>query len=102
MPELSRFYGIVVQVYYNDHLPAHFHVEYAGAIAKIDIETLSLIAVPLQPGRGAWSSNGPQCTKRNCARLFKKLPICNRLGKLIHYLKHCGFSRFSLCLRGRH
>jgi hypothetical protein len=43
MPELSRFYGIVVQVYYGDHLPAHFHVEYAGAIAKIDIETLSLI-----------------------------------------------------------
>ena len=34
MPELSRFYGIVVQVYYGDHLPAHFHVEYAGAIAK--------------------------------------------------------------------
>jgi hypothetical protein len=44
MPELSRFYGIVVQVYYGDHLPAHFHVEYAGAIAKIDIETLSVIS----------------------------------------------------------
>ena len=43
MPELSRFYGIVVQVYYGDHSPAHFHVEYAGAIAKIDIETLSVI-----------------------------------------------------------
>lgn len=38
MPELSRFYGIVVQVYYGDHLPAHFHVEYAGAVAKIDIK----------------------------------------------------------------
>jgi hypothetical protein len=44
MPELSRFYGIVVQVYYGDHLPAHFHVEYAGAVAKIDIETLSVIS----------------------------------------------------------
>ena len=44
MPELSRFYGIVVQVYYGDHLPAQFHVEYAGAIAKIDIETLSVIS----------------------------------------------------------
>jgi hypothetical protein len=43
MPELSRFYGIVVQVYYGDHLPAHFHVEYAGAVAKIEIETLSVI-----------------------------------------------------------
>jgi hypothetical protein len=43
MPELSRFYGIVVQVYYGDHPPAHFHVEYAGSIAKIDIETLAVI-----------------------------------------------------------
>jgi hypothetical protein len=44
MPELSRFYGIVVQVYYGDHPPAHFHVEYAGSIAKIDIETLAVIS----------------------------------------------------------
>ena len=27
MLELSRFYGIVVQVYYNDHPPVHFHPE---------------------------------------------------------------------------
>jgi len=43
MPELARFYGIVVQVYYGDHLPAHFHVQYAGHSAKIDIESLALI-----------------------------------------------------------
>ncbi len=43
MPELARFYGIVVQVYYGDHLPAHFHVHYAGQSAKVDIETLALI-----------------------------------------------------------
>lgn len=50
MPELSRFYGIFVQVYYGDHPPAHFHVEYAGAIAKIDIETLSVIHGSLAQG----------------------------------------------------
>ena len=43
MPELARFYGIVVQVYFGDHLPAHFHVQYAGQTAKVDIETLALI-----------------------------------------------------------
>ena len=43
MPELARFYGIVVQVYYGDHLPAHFHVQYSGHSAKVDIETLALI-----------------------------------------------------------
>ena len=43
MPELARFYGIVVQVYYGDHLPAHFHVQYSAHSAKIDIESLALI-----------------------------------------------------------
>ena len=43
MPELARFYGIVVQVYYGDHLPPHFHVQYSGHSAKIDIESLALI-----------------------------------------------------------
>jgi hypothetical protein len=43
MPELARFYGIVVQVYYGDHLPPHFHAHYAGHSAKVDIESLALI-----------------------------------------------------------
>ena len=43
MPEISRFYGIVVQIYYADHVPPHFHVQYAGETAKFEIETLALI-----------------------------------------------------------
>ena len=43
MPEVSRFYGIVIQIYYGDHPPPHFHALYAGEIAKIAIETLQVI-----------------------------------------------------------
>ena len=43
MPELCRFYGIVIQMYYRDHPPPHFHALYAGQKATIDIETLALI-----------------------------------------------------------
>jgi hypothetical protein len=43
MPELSRFYGIVIQMYYGDHPPPHFHAIYAGRKATIDIETLAFI-----------------------------------------------------------
>jgi hypothetical protein len=43
MPEVSRFYGIVIQMYYGDHLPPHFHARYAGHAAKFDIESLSVI-----------------------------------------------------------
>lgn len=30
MPEISRFYGIVIKIVHNDHHPPHFHAEYAG------------------------------------------------------------------------
>ena len=43
MPEISRFYGIVVQMYFGDHPPPHFHARYAGHVAKIDIDTLAVI-----------------------------------------------------------
>jgi hypothetical protein len=43
MPELSRFYGIVIQMYFGDHSPPHFHAIYGGRKATIDIETLAFI-----------------------------------------------------------
>ena len=38
MPELSRFFGIVIRMYYDDHEPPHIHVEYSGEKAKIDFQ----------------------------------------------------------------
>jgi len=43
MPELSRFLGIVVFMYFNDHNPPHFHVEYGDHQASIAIENLSVL-----------------------------------------------------------
>lgn len=37
MPELSRFFGIIITMYTADHNPPHFHVEYAGKTALFDI-----------------------------------------------------------------
>jgi uncharacterized protein DUF4160 len=36
MPEISRFFGIIVRMYYDDHPPPHIHVEYEGRKAKLD------------------------------------------------------------------
>jgi len=33
MPEISRFYGIVITINYDDHLPPHFHARYGDARA---------------------------------------------------------------------
>lgn len=38
MPEISLFYGIRVTMYYDDHNPPHFHVEYNGNKAIIEID----------------------------------------------------------------
>ncbi len=43
MPEISLFYGIRVTMYYDDHTPPHFHVEYAGNKAIIDILNASVM-----------------------------------------------------------
>ncbi len=43
MPEVSRFFGIVIRMYFNDHNPAHFHSEYGEDEALIEIETLSVL-----------------------------------------------------------
>ncbi len=29
MPEVSRFFGLVISMFHDDHLPPHFHVKYA-------------------------------------------------------------------------
>lgn len=49
MPEISRFYGIIIKMYFGDHNPPHFHVEYEGYEALISIYTLGVIAGQLPP-----------------------------------------------------
>jgi hypothetical protein len=39
MPEISRFYGIIVFMNYNDHEPPHFHARYQDQEVTIEIET---------------------------------------------------------------
>ena len=38
MPEISLFCGIRVMMFYSDHNPPHFHAEYGGCKALIDIQ----------------------------------------------------------------
>lgn len=37
MPEICRFYGIIIQMFFNDHNPPHFHVVYGDFKAVINI-----------------------------------------------------------------
>ena len=43
MPEVSRFYGIVVRMFYDEHAPPHFHVYYQDSTAAVRIDTLMVM-----------------------------------------------------------
>jgi phosphomannomutase len=43
MPEISRFFGIVIAMYYKEHTPPHFHAKYSGQRAAFAIPDLRII-----------------------------------------------------------
>jgi hypothetical protein len=43
MPELCRFYGISIRMFYDDHGPPHFHAVYGEHEAKVDIRTGAVV-----------------------------------------------------------
>ncbi|MDQ6609614.1 MAG: DUF4160 domain-containing protein [Bacteroidota bacterium] len=44
MPQLSRFYGIIIYLYFKDHHPPHFHAWYSENKCEISIPDLKIIA----------------------------------------------------------
>jgi hypothetical protein len=49
MPEISRFLGIVIKMFFDDHNPPHFHAEYGSDRALVDIQTLAIFSGRLPP-----------------------------------------------------
>ncbi len=52
MPELARFYGITIKMYFqqSEHNPPHFHAFYGGTyMGSINIQTLELMEGDLPP-----------------------------------------------------
>ena len=47
IPEISRFFGVIIAMFYNDHEPPHFHARYGGRAAVLEIETLAVMAAQL-------------------------------------------------------
>ena len=44
MPEITRFYGIVIKIFFvREHNPPHFHAVYGEYNGLIDIRTLEML-----------------------------------------------------------
>ncbi len=75
MPEISRFFGIIITMYWNDHNPPHFHAQYGddealinlnGAVisGKIPRRALSLVLEWLAIHREELLANWTRCKER--------------------------------------
>lgn len=79
MPEITRFYGIIIKLFFGDHPPPHFHAVYGEYIALFDINTLNVIEGDL-PQRARklvveWAKNYQAELKTIWeTQEFKKLP----------------------------
>ena len=78
MPEISRFYGIVITINFDDHLPPHFHARYGEHRATIGFDGTTLAG--LLPPRAlqlvrAWSDQHRDelVTDWELARAFQPL-----------------------------
>jgi hypothetical protein len=49
MPEISRFYGIIISLFYAEHNPPHFHARYGNKKVAINIKTLEILEGNLSP-----------------------------------------------------
>jgi hypothetical protein len=43
MPQISRFFGIIIAMFFDDHNPPHFHAYYGEYSAEIAIKDLSVL-----------------------------------------------------------
>ncbi len=79
MPEVSRFFGIVIRMYFDDHNPPHFHAIYAGYEAQVAIDPIVVLEGSL-PNRAAsmvieWAALHQRELMRNWQRLRNVQPI---------------------------
>jgi len=49
MPEISRFYGIIIAMFFDDHNPPHFHARYGKEKVAIEIDSLRILEGHIPP-----------------------------------------------------
>jgi len=79
MPKISRFFGIIIYMYYNNHLPSHFHAEYGEYEAIYGIDTLEVLRGKLPRRAHAlvveWAISHRAELRANWNRARKEIPL---------------------------
>jgi hypothetical protein len=79
MPRISQFFGVVIFMYFNDHLPLHFHAEYGEFEAVYVIDSLDTLRGEL-PRRAhimviEWALAHRSELRSNWERARQQLPL---------------------------
>lgn len=87
MPEISRFFGMVVYMYFKDHLPPHFHVIFGDEEIKVNIDTGEILSGTL-PGRQekillAWVEIHKDELKYNYEQMQTDNPIIKKIDPIL-------------------
>ena len=79
MPEISRFFGIVIGMFWDEHRPPHFHVRYGAHQASVGIHDLTVIEGRLPPRvRGLvveWAVQNQKALLRNWGCVERGRPL---------------------------
>ena len=68
MPEISRFFGIIIRMFFDERNPPHVHAEYQGQKAVFDLNgnvTRGDLSSRTQNG---WCGSGLTCMWTSCER----------------------------------
>lgn len=82
MPEICRFYGIIIKMFFDDHLPAHFHADYGGQEVLVAIDTLAVIAGGLPPRAMGLVTEWVTLHQKELKEAWKKAKNLRPVGKI--------------------
>ncbi|MBE9466343.1 DUF4160 domain-containing protein [Dyadobacter subterraneus] len=86
MPEISRFLGMIIKMFFDDHNPPHFHVEFQEYRAIINIKTADIVEGYLPPKQlkliQLWTSIHEQELLENFVNLGKDFKSWNKIDPL--------------------
>jgi len=82
MPEICRFYGIVIKMYFADHAPPHFHAEYAEDEVRIAIESLAVLSGTLPPRAMGLVAEWSVMHRRELLALWNRAELQEPLGRI--------------------
>ena len=86
MPEISRFLGIIIKMFFDDHNPPHFHAEFQEFKAIIEIHSAELIEGYLPPKQlklvQAWAIIHEEELLENFINLGKDIKSWNKINPL--------------------